>query len=116
MPVNTPYGALKVTITADKCDITYPGTTTLTCTYYVSEDYLPSYVASGYFKVPPTAFTVVSGDSSWVDTVLVNETRKHKVVIRPIVRGDLLADAIVIAPLDSFGGIRGVDSVELYVK
>lgn len=107
---------MRVTIAADKCDITYPGTMTLTCTYHVFEDYLPSHVTNGHFKIPPTVFTVVSGESSWVDTVLVNETRKHKVVIRPLVRGDLLADAIVIAPIDSFNAVRGAASVYFSVR
>ena len=111
-----PTGPVRVTVTADKCDINYGATITLTCTYSVFEDYLPSYVAHGNFKVPPTAFTVVYGDSSWADTVLVNEVRTHKVVIRPLVRGELVADAIVIAPIDSFNGVRGARSVYMRVK
>ena len=110
-------GPVIVTITADKNSLLKGQTVTLTCTYYVANPRLPSYATNGYFKVPPTNFTVVSGESSWVDTVLVNETRTHKVAIRPIVRGNLLADAIVYADIDSFyGSYRGVDYIELHVK
>lgn len=114
--VNTSDGLIRVSIAADKHRVNLGGTITLTCTYHVADPYLPSYVTNGHFKVPPTVFTVVSGESSWVDTVLVNETRKHKVVIRPIVRGDLLADAIVYAEIDSFSGYRGGVSVYFSVR
>lgn len=116
MSPGAPVGPVRVTIMADRCGITYGETMTFTCTYYVHEDHLPSYVTDGHFRIPRNAFTIVSGESSWVDTVLVNETRKHKVVVRPIVRGDLVADAVVIAPIDSFNAVRGSDSIELHVK
>jgi len=94
-------------------------TATLSCTYKVVAKILPvgrdDYVAEGHFVYPN--FSFVSGDSSWEDTLRVNETRSHQVVVRALARGDWLVDASVKSVIEeNIMAISGSGSVELHVR
>lgn len=96
-------------------------TVTLTCSYEVDYPYLPEgrddYVVKGHFVLPVTHFTVVSGDSSWVDTVMVNTRSEHYVVVQAIKPGDWLVDALATSVIEeSVSVISGGASVEVHVQ
>jgi len=115
---NTSQG-IKVNLTADR-DPSFMETVTLTCQYEVKYPILPvgrdDYIVTGHFVLPSTHFTVLSGDSSWVDTVGVNIQRQHSVTVRAIMRGNWLVDVLATSVIeDSVSTIGGGDSIELSV-
>lgn len=111
---------IAVKLTADRSP-SYMGTATLSCSYKVTSHLVPvgrdDYIAEGHFAFPSTHFAVVSGESSWVDTLRAQEVRNHKVVVKALVRGDWLVDALVRSVIeDSVTIIGGGDSIELHVR
>ena len=110
---------IQVDIVADRSPA-YMQTATLSCTYKVISERLPAgrndFVAEGHFAFA-NSFAFVSGDSSWVDTLKVNEVSNHQVVVRAVMRGDWLVDALVSSVIqENVTTIGGGDSVELHVK
>ncbi len=111
---------IAVKLTADR-NPAFMETTTLSCTYEVAYPILPEgrddYVVTGHFVLPRTHFLITSGDSSWVDTVKVNTSREHRVVVQAIKRGNWLVDAFASSIIvDKVSVIGGEDSVELHVN
>jgi hypothetical protein len=97
------------------------GTATLTFRYDIRRPFDPSdtlaWVAKGHFEPSYSGvFSYVSGESSWVDTLLSFETREHSVVIRAERRGELLIDASVSAISDSVWGAGGSSTICLCVR
>lgn len=58
------------------------------------------WVARGHFLAWSSDWTIVSGDSSWVDSLMSFETRVHSILVVPRVKGTPFIRAYVEAPLD----------------
>lgn len=102
---STPFQKyVSVTLVADKIP-SFMGTAKITCEYSINypadrSDTLTWYV-SGYFRDPAPSFSILSGDSCWVDTVASYTRVEHTIKVRAIERGQFIVEAFVYTPLDS---------------
>jgi hypothetical protein len=96
-------------------------TATISCLYEVDYPTQPlgrsDYIVNGHFVIPSSRFRVVSGDSSWVDTVLVNTRRTHSVTVRATKAGEAFIDVFATSVIEEgYTVISGAASIFVRVE
>ena len=118
---NAPAQYIRVLMTVDK-QPDYMGTATVTLKYYI--DFPPdksdtlTINANGWFRTGTrgNVFSIVSGDSSWTDTVQSFTEIEHQIVIKAHKRGGWVISGYVTGLIDTFSALGGTDIINIYVR
>jgi hypothetical protein len=102
------YEPIKIELSVDHIP-KYLETAVITCEYkvVVKPDWNSSgrWLIDGKFYAWGSELEIVSGDTTWIDTVSTHETRRHSVVVKAVRKGRVGLDGMVSAwAPDSIGG------------
>jgi hypothetical protein len=95
--------AVAVTLEVDNDHPQVGEPATVTCTYELRDGTAfkrdVTYVGHGLVhNIPPLAFT--SGDSLWLDTLVVGQSARHEFVVTPLRAGEFLLGVEIWVPVD----------------
>jgi hypothetical protein len=117
---STPFQKhVSVRLVADK-DLSLMDETEITCVYSIDypvdrSDTLTWYV-NGYFRDPAPGFSILSGDTSWVDTVKSYVEVEHTINVRALDQGRFIIEAFVSTPLDSNHVLGNNETISINVR